>query len=46
MGKKNQDPGSGMNNPGHISEGLKTNFWVKHTGSGILEFNIPEGSSP
>jgi hypothetical protein len=30
---KNQDPGSGMNNPDHISESLKTFFWVK-----ILKF--------
>jgi hypothetical protein len=30
MGKKS---GSGMNNPGHISESLETIFWVK-----ILKF--------
>jgi hypothetical protein len=35
MGKENLDPesGSGMNNPGHISESLEPIFWVK-----ILEF--------
>jgi hypothetical protein len=29
--KSGSDPGSGsgMNNPDHISESLKTNFWVK-----------------
>jgi hypothetical protein len=27
------DPGSGMNNPNHISESLETIFWVK-----ILKF--------
>jgi hypothetical protein len=32
MGKKSGS-GSGMNNPGHISESLETIFWVK-----ILEF--------
>jgi hypothetical protein len=36
---KNQDPdpgtGSGMNNPGQISESLETNFWVKNT---VLKF--------
>jgi hypothetical protein len=32
MGKKSGS-GSGMNNPDHISEGFKNNFWVK-----ILEF--------
>ncbi len=28
-----QDPGSGLNNPDHISESLETIFWVK-----ILKF--------
>jgi hypothetical protein len=32
MGKKSGS-GSGMNNPGHISESLETLFWVK-----ILKF--------
>jgi hypothetical protein len=32
MGKKS-GPGSGMNNPDHISESLETIFWVK-----ILKF--------
>jgi hypothetical protein len=32
MGKKSVS-GSGMNNPDHISENLKNNFWVK-----ILKF--------
>jgi hypothetical protein len=26
---KNQDPGSGLNNPDHISNSLETVFWVK-----------------
>jgi hypothetical protein len=30
---KNLGPGSGMNNPDHISENLETIFWVK-----ILKF--------
>jgi hypothetical protein len=34
MGKnQDPDPGSGTNNPDHISESLETIFWVK-----ILEF--------
>jgi hypothetical protein len=36
MGKKS---GSGMNNPDHISESLKTIFWVK-----ILQFFADPGS--
>ena len=31
--EKNSDPGSGKNNPNHISESLETNFGVK-----ILKF--------
>jgi hypothetical protein len=30
---KKSGPGSGMNNPGHVSESLETIFWVK-----ILKF--------
>jgi hypothetical protein len=32
MGKKSES-GSGMNNPHHISEGLKTIFWLKYANS-------------
>ena len=28
---KNQAPGSGMNNPDHLSESLETFFWAKNT---------------
>jgi hypothetical protein len=39
MGKKSGS-GSGMNNPNHISENLKINFWVK-----ILKvFDVDPGS--
>ncbi len=39
--------GSGMNNPGHISESLKTIYWVKNTyilcyGSGMEKSRIRE----
>jgi hypothetical protein len=37
MGKKS---GSGLNNPDHISESLKTIFWVK-----ILKFLDPDPGS-
>ncbi len=48
MGKnQDPDPGSGMNNPDHISESLETIFWVKilkffdgDPGSGMI--NIPD----
>jgi hypothetical protein len=33
IGKKSESPGSGINNPDHISESLETIFWVK-----ILKF--------
>jgi hypothetical protein len=35
MGKKNQDPESGMNNPDHISESLETIFGLKYFNSWI-----------
>jgi hypothetical protein len=41
MGKKSGS-GSGMNNPDHISESLKTIFWVKIP---VLKlFNVDPGS--
>jgi hypothetical protein len=35
---KNQDPdpGSGINNPDHISESLETTVWVKNTKNSLL----------
>jgi hypothetical protein len=44
---KNPDPGSGMNNPDHISESLETILWVKilklfyaYSGSGMEKIQI------
>jgi hypothetical protein len=49
MGKKSGS-GSGMNNPDHISESLKTIFWVKilkffdvDLGSGVEKIRIRDG---